>query len=623
MGEPVLISQRSSVVAMSRSTRSRAGAPKDRDGGLLKDGTMEEALPTSQILQKPAMADRVLAADLGPQGSAGDKEVSPYDSPSTDSDCDIVGMVEPVEKGDLCSEQVLEEGGSVADQVFVELPHSKPDDAAAADVNQSGAGTARVNGEASGAGLKAPWVNLFRDNRNLGKGIKLDVVVEDGDMVLIEEKDVDVVEESWGYCLVGQFAGKFPGTAAIRSLREGWKVKCTNWIHRSGWIVFKFQSEEDRMSVLNGGPYFAYGRNLMLKLMPRCFRFGGEDFATVPVWVKLPDLPLDCWNDRALSKIVSRVGKPITTDKLTRTKERLSYARVLVEVDASKDLVTSVEMRLPTGVVYSQLVVFEVIPKYCKKCRSFGHREGDCKKATEGGYVSAYGPNRKTQNAGDKAGNGEGTVGGKGNAAKQIETAEVCVPTTMQSGGLLAGSGMPAPTQGAALDKGKAVAAEDLLVGGPGLQSPAQLLTEPAVVLSTRAKGGDRPASKGKSRKTAGQQAVSAVQHRTEDEGPALRSLEESLPRLVGHSRSSGGRGKEGMEGSKSGAGSGVGVSLKTSKIDSIVQGVKAVDAGSGSQRWAKECDTGEGSSRALDRPASFSSVSKVKQKGKASQSSK
>jgi len=160
-------------------------------------------------------------------------------------------------------------------------------------------------------------------------------------------------------------------------------------------------------------------------------------------------------------------------------------------------------------------------------------------------------------------------------------------------------------------------------VGGPGLQSPAQLLTEPAVVLSTRAKGGARPASKGKSRKTAGQQAVSAVQQQTEDEGPALRPVEESLPRLVGHSRSSGGRGKEGMEGSKSGAGSGVGVSLKTSKIDSIVQGVKAVDAGSGSQRWAKECDTGEGSSRALDRPASFSSVSKVKQKGRASQSSK
>ena len=122
----------------------------------------------------------------------------------------------------------------------------------------------------------------------------------------------------------------------------------------------------------------------MLKSMPRCFRFGGEDMATVPVWIQLPDLPLDCWNARALSKIVSRVGKPITTDKLTLTKDRLSFARVMVEVDASKELVTSVEMRLPTGVIYEQSVVFEYTPKYCKKCKSFGHDEGDYYKELAG-----------------------------------------------------------------------------------------------------------------------------------------------------------------------------------------------------------------------------------------------
>ena len=77
------------------------------------------------------------------------------------------------------------------------------------------------------------------------------------------------------------------------------------------------------------------------------------------------------------------------------------------------------------------------------------------------------------------------------------------------------------------------------------------------------------------------------------------------------------------MEGCKQGAGSGDGGSLKSSKIDTVVQGLKAVDAGSGSRNWAEECDAGEGFTRALDRPASYSSLSKVKLKGKAPQSSK
>ena len=398
MGEPAVSSNwNSTFVHMRPSTRSRSGAPRAHDGGLIKEGSKEGASAPAQIRQKQAVDDQETAGFLGQQDSSADIEVSSCESSSSDSDCGIGELEKSVDKRGLESDLLMNDGGLVADQVFVDLPQSSP---AAAVVNQGDEASVRVNEKAKGDVLKAPWVNLFKDNRNLGKGIKLEAVDEDGDLVMIEEEDVDVVEEAWGYCLVGQFAGKFPGLVAVRNIREGWKVNCTHWIHRSGWIVFKFQSEEDRLKVLNGGPYFAYGRNLMLKLMPRCFRFGGEDFATLPVWVQLPDLPLDCWNERALSKIVSRVGKPITTDKMTRTKERLSFVRVMVEVDASKDLVTQVELRLPTGEVYHQLVVFEFIPKFCKKCKTFGHMEGDCKKESEGGRFSAYVPKRKQQSGG-------------------------------------------------------------------------------------------------------------------------------------------------------------------------------------------------------------------------------
>jgi hypothetical protein len=50
-----------------------------------------------------------------------------------------------------------------------------------------------------------------------------------------------------------------------------------------------------------------------------------------------------------LSKITSMSGKPIQSDKLASTMSRLSYAKVLVELDLLDDLSNSIEIVLPNG----------------------------------------------------------------------------------------------------------------------------------------------------------------------------------------------------------------------------------------------------------------------------------
>jgi len=357
------------------------------------------------------------------------------DSSSSEAGGGVAGS--SVDLGESASHILQDAVGLVAAQVFDGMPQSGP---AAGGMFQGPVSAAVGTQKGNGNVTRAPWVNLFKDNRNLGTGIKLEVVDSGEDMLQIDDADVDDVEEAWGCCLVGQFAGRFPGMAAVRSIRDGWKVKCKHWFHRSGWIVFKFESHEDRLSVLNGGPYFIYGRNLMLKNMPKCFRFGGEEIAIVPVWVQLPDLPLDCWNAKALSKIASRVEKPITTDKLTHSKERLSFSRVMVDVDASKDLVTSVEMKLPTGDIYVQSVVFEFTPKYCKKCKSFGHVDGDCNKALEGRNHSVYVPKRLVRPVAvtvNKKGDSRGNI--KDPKLPAGSSAHVVVPQESRGVGVLQG----------------------------------------------------------------------------------------------------------------------------------------------------------------------------------------
>ncbi|KAL0300490.1 UNVERIFIED_CONTAM: hypothetical protein Scaly_3044900 [Sesamum calycinum] len=65
-------------------------------------------------------------------------------------------------------------------------------------------------------------------------------------------------------------------------------------------------------------------------------------------------------------------------DSLTMRMERVSYARILVEFDASKALVDHVEFKLPNGVSRRQPVVYEYTPKFCTECNRFGHHKSSC-----------------------------------------------------------------------------------------------------------------------------------------------------------------------------------------------------------------------------------------------------
>lgn len=156
-------------------------------------------------------------------------------------------------------------------------------------------------------------------------------------------------------------------------------------MHESGWLVYKFQSEEDKWSVLSKGPYLVYGRPLILRSMSEYFNFSSSEMYQVPVWIQFPYLPLKCWTPLCLSKLANVLGKPLQCDKFTATKERISYARVLVEVDLLADLRSSINVSLPNGNSLIQKVIYETLPKFCKHCKVLGHSTGTCSKGKEEG----------------------------------------------------------------------------------------------------------------------------------------------------------------------------------------------------------------------------------------------
>lgn len=171
---------------------------------------------------------------------------------------------------------------------------------------------------------KKTFTSLFQDNRNPSKGISLYKVENLQGVAKIDMVDVTDIVQTWGYSLVGYVAGGFPGLDTINKLRASWKVFHKFSIHKSWWIVYRFHKGEDRENILNGGPYIIYGRPLILKHMPPLFQFGPCTNTIIPVWVNLPGLLLDLWNENALPKICLLIGNSVCTDVMTREKTGFS-----------------------------------------------------------------------------------------------------------------------------------------------------------------------------------------------------------------------------------------------------------------------------------------------------------
>jgi hypothetical protein len=78
-------------------------------------------------------------------------------------------------------------------------------------------------------------------------------------------EDLDYTSDDWKLCAVGYVSGKFPGYRALNNIiGNTWKCEATLTIHESGWLVYKFQNEEDKLFVLRGGAYLVYGQPLIL-----------------------------------------------------------------------------------------------------------------------------------------------------------------------------------------------------------------------------------------------------------------------------------------------------------------------------------------------------------------------
>ncbi|CAN1120861.1 hypothetical protein LINPERHAP1_LOCUS17247 [Linum perenne] len=100
------------------------------------------------------------------------------------------------------------------------------------------------------------------------------------------------------------------------------------------------------------------------------FRPEASTLSTLRVWVRLPGLPIEYFDAAILQTIGDKIGSTVRIDHTTLQGNRGKFARICVEVDLLKPLLSKYRLRRRVrGIEY------EGLHTICFSCGCFGHQQ--------------------------------------------------------------------------------------------------------------------------------------------------------------------------------------------------------------------------------------------------------
>lgn len=155
---------------------------------------------------------------------------------------------------------------------------------------------------------------------------------------------------------------------------------------KGGWFAFNFRMEDHLLWVLNRN-WVVCNSPLLLKPWHPLFDASSERVDSVPLWVRLPGLPLQYWKLQHLREIGNILGKFLEADLSFLETNQRQVARILVNVNIRDGLAE--DMQLIWGpFVYKQVLDYENVPFRRRHCHAYGHPASECKHPNRIGNVS-------------------------------------------------------------------------------------------------------------------------------------------------------------------------------------------------------------------------------------------
>ncbi|XP_038972548.1 uncharacterized protein LOC120104816 [Phoenix dactylifera] len=205
------------------------------------------------------------------------------------------------------------------------------------------------------------------------------------DVVEVDDDVLEEVRKPWktSAVLIRSLGRVVPAEWVVKELRRVMELPEPPEIFPllEGFFVVRFSCEEHREKALSWGPWLVAGQIHAMERWRPNFSPGAGELNKAIVWLRMPGLPLDYWEESIILQMAAKAGKPLAVDEITEQGKKRGFARVKIEVDLRlplrggtfvKGKAQGREERVWQG------FIFENLPNPCCRCGRVGHGEGFC-----------------------------------------------------------------------------------------------------------------------------------------------------------------------------------------------------------------------------------------------------
>ncbi|XP_031121135.1 uncharacterized protein LOC116024380 [Ipomoea triloba] len=161
--------------------------------------------------------------------------------------------------------------------------------------------------------------------------------------IRLSAKEKERIREPWRQTLIIKVMGRRVGYAyLLRWLISMWRPKGRMELIAldNDYFLVKFGTREDLEFAKYEGPWIILDHYLIVKEWVPNFDPFTATTEKVLVWVRFPTLPVEYYNLLCLRKVGNKLGRIIRVDHTTSLVSKGKFARVCVEVDITKPLIS-------------------------------------------------------------------------------------------------------------------------------------------------------------------------------------------------------------------------------------------------------------------------------------------
>lgn len=199
-------------------------------------------------------------------------------------------------------------------------------------------------------------------------------------LICLTKEEKKILRDRWRQSLIIKLWGRKIGYNFLqKKLQNMWRPKAFMDLValENDYYLVRFYSKEDFEFARDQGPWSILDHYLVVKEWSPDFDPITDKTEKLIVWVRIPCLPIEYFDYAFLKKVGEKIGKPIRADHNTGMAARGRFARICVEVDITKPLLTMFKLKRRV-----RRIEYEGLHLVCFECGIVGHRKEECAKVT-------------------------------------------------------------------------------------------------------------------------------------------------------------------------------------------------------------------------------------------------